>query len=202
MNVYVESNFVLELALQQEQSTSCQDLIRLCACGQIALNVPAYCLAEPYETLARRRKDRHQLKKNVDDALRQLERTSIYAENVKRLEGLTSLLISSTDDEKARLDHIVTRIIEVADVIALEPQIMSEALVGQRQYDFSPQDAIVYASVISHLRACSSEDQSCFLNRNSKDFDDQNVVDELSRWNCKLLTRFDDGLNFVRSRLA
>lgn len=202
MNVYVESNFVLELALQQEQSTSCQELIHLGERGQITLNVPAYCLAEPYETLARRRKERHQLKRNVDDALRQLERTRVYAEHVGRLESLTALLISSADEEKVRLDRVVAKIIDVSDVIPLKPGIMRESIGDQRRYDFSPQDAIVYASVASHLRARSSGDQSCFLNRNSKDFDDQNVVDELNRWRCKLLTRFDDGLSFVRSRLT
>ena len=30
MNVYVETNFVLELAFQQEESTACEDIIKLC----------------------------------------------------------------------------------------------------------------------------------------------------------------------------
>ncbi|SPE35773.1 hypothetical protein SBA3_2300034 [Candidatus Sulfopaludibacter sp. SbA3] len=35
MNVYVETNFLLELALEQEQGESCQDLIRLASGGLI-----------------------------------------------------------------------------------------------------------------------------------------------------------------------
>ena len=54
MNVYVESNFVLELALLQEQHASCEALLRLCEEGGIQLVIPAYSLAEPYETLTRR----------------------------------------------------------------------------------------------------------------------------------------------------
>ena len=46
MNVYVESNFVLELALRQAQSESCLALVDYAAKGRIILIVPAYSLAE------------------------------------------------------------------------------------------------------------------------------------------------------------
>ena len=82
------------------------------------------------------------------------------------------------------------------------PEIIAESLKCQKSFDFSPQDAFVYASVISHIKDSSSARVSCFLNRNAKDFEDQNVVDQLMHLGCKLLTDFDDGLDFVRSRLA
>lgn len=53
MNVYVESNFVLGLALAQEQFESCEEILSLCEAGRIRLDVPAFSLAEPNETLAR-----------------------------------------------------------------------------------------------------------------------------------------------------
>ena len=58
MNVYVESNFVLELALLQEQSASGEAILRLGEEHRVHLVVPAYALVEPYETLARRHKQR------------------------------------------------------------------------------------------------------------------------------------------------
>jgi predicted nucleic acid-binding protein len=75
VNVYVESNFVLELALLQEQHTSCEELMRLCEEGRIQLVIPAYSLAEPYETLTRRHRQRKRMKAELDDQLRQLART-------------------------------------------------------------------------------------------------------------------------------
>ena len=56
MNVYVESNFVLELALLQEQSSSCEEILSLSEDGRIRLVLPAYSLIEPYETLIRKQK--------------------------------------------------------------------------------------------------------------------------------------------------
>lgn len=53
MIVYVETNFVLELALGQEQSDSCREILRLAQSENLSLAVPAYSLMEPYETLIR-----------------------------------------------------------------------------------------------------------------------------------------------------
>jgi hypothetical protein len=53
MDVYVESNFVLEVALLQEQHESCEKIIELSEAAKAHLIVPAYSLVEPYETIAR-----------------------------------------------------------------------------------------------------------------------------------------------------
>jgi len=57
MNVYVETNFVLELALLQEQQESCQQLLNLAEADRINLILPAFSFTEPYETLIRREKN-------------------------------------------------------------------------------------------------------------------------------------------------
>jgi hypothetical protein len=42
--VYAETNFVLELALLQEQSASCEQLLAMAEQGTITLAVPAFCI--------------------------------------------------------------------------------------------------------------------------------------------------------------
>jgi hypothetical protein len=64
----------------------------------------------------------------------------------------------------------------------------------------SPQDAIVYASIIDHLSQ-KSPPKSCFLNKNSRDFDDPDIVEMLERNNCKMLPRFDQGYQYLHSQL-
>jgi hypothetical protein len=66
VNIYVESNFVLELALLQEQHVSCEDILRLCEPSNAQLIIPAYSLVEPYETLIRRHRQRKQMKADLD----------------------------------------------------------------------------------------------------------------------------------------
>ena len=40
MNIYVETNFVLELALEQEQRGSCEQILSLCEEGKAQLIIP------------------------------------------------------------------------------------------------------------------------------------------------------------------
>jgi hypothetical protein len=47
MTAYVESNFVLELPLQQEECEDCSAIVELASQGRLVLVVPAFSLAEP-----------------------------------------------------------------------------------------------------------------------------------------------------------
>jgi hypothetical protein len=61
MNVYVESNFVLEHALEQEEYESCAAIVRLAARHQLKLVVPAFSLAEPHQAIFSKAKTRSRL---------------------------------------------------------------------------------------------------------------------------------------------
>jgi len=69
LNVYVETNFVLELAFDQEQKTQCELILNLCETGKINLIIPAYCLAEPHEKLTRQANHRKELQRSLDNEL-------------------------------------------------------------------------------------------------------------------------------------
>lgn len=200
MNVYVESNFVLEVALVQEQHASCERLLTLCEDGDIQIIVPAYSIVEPYETLLRRQLDRKRLKEALDRELQQLSRTAGYAQQLNGFQASTALLLDSAAEEIKRLEDLRSRLLACGTVIALDASILSEAIRHQAKHGLSAQDAIVYASVLSHLGS-KGVPQSCFLNRDT-DFDDPDVVDELTASRCKLIPRFDSGLSYVSSQLS
>ncbi len=61
MNIYAETNFVLELTFEQEQCSYCQQILSLCEAGQAKLIMPAYSLAEPHEKLTRQSRNRREL---------------------------------------------------------------------------------------------------------------------------------------------
>lgn len=64
----------------------------------------------------------------------------------------------------------------------------------------SGQDAIVLASVFAHLDL-HHPPESCFLNRNAKDFDDPDVRERLEGRGCRFFGRFEDELRYVVSRI-
>jgi predicted nucleic acid-binding protein len=199
LNAYVESNFVLELALVQEQHASCERILALCEAGDIQIIVPAYSIVEPYETLLRRHIDRQRLKEALDRELKQLSRTSDYAQQLSGFQASTALLLDSAEEEIKRLEDLRSRMLTCATVIALEASILSEATRYQARHGLSAKDAIVYASVLSHLGSDAGP-QSCFMTRDS-DFDDPDVVNELKANRCKLIPRFDFGLSYLNALL-
>ena len=54
MRVYVETNFVLELVLEQEDGPACESILRSAEIASITLALPAFSLAEAASSLARR----------------------------------------------------------------------------------------------------------------------------------------------------
>jgi len=199
MNVYVESNFVLELALMQEESASCENLLSLCQASQAILLIPAVSLAEPYETVVRRGKDRKAVSQKVAYELEQLARSKPYQIEVASLQGVSRLLNRSGDEEQQRLYHTRHRLLQMAEIIPLSSEVLSFAAEAQMKLNLSPPDAVVYASVLHHL-SLSQAPKKCFLNRNSHDFSNPEIMDTLNRYGCKMLFSFEKGYNYIRSQ--
>jgi len=109
-------------------------------------------------------------------------------------------MVQSNEEERQRFVNYRERLFNIAEVIALTADILIEAASCEATYDLRPQDAFVYASVIKHLRQYQPQ-LACFLNRNSKDFDSPDIVDELNRFNCRMIPRFDHGYSFLQSQL-
>ena len=192
MNVYIESNFVLELALLQEQHATCEEILRLCESGAARLVVPAYCLMEPYETLMRRQAERKQTKSTLDGQLGQIARTALYKDRRRELESATSLLVDSADDDNSRLESVRSRLLDCAEVAPLEASVLARAAqVG----GLRPKDAVVYASILVHRE--HSTEPGCFVTRDS-DFRDPDLKSELGERDCRLIIGFEAGLQFLR----
>lgn len=201
MNIYVETNFVFELTFEQEQYQSCEDILKLCEQRQAKLIIPAYSLAEPHEKLNRQAKSRRKLQQSLDVELRQLSRTNSYTNRIKSIQDIASLIVQSNEEERNRFIQYRERLLNVAEIVPLNAEILKAAASSEMIYDLTPQDALVYASVIHHLQI-SQPLQACFLNRNFKDFDNPDIIDELSKFNCRMIPRFDRGFSFLQAQTS
>uniref|UniRef100_UPI00405691BE PIN domain-containing protein n=1 Tax=Candidatus Electronema sp. TaxID=2698783 RepID=UPI00405691BE len=200
MNIYAETNFVLELVFRQEQSRSCEQIVALSNEGRIKLILPAYSLVEPYETLIRRHRERRRLKTLLDAELNQLARTDSYAADILHIHPLSHILVRSTEEEADRLEKAHSDLLQIAELIPLTADILRSSAQYQHKHDLSPQDAVVCASVLHHLRQ-NKPAAACFLNKNSKDFDDPDITELFERHNCAMLFRFDHGCQFIINQL-
>ena len=201
MTVYVESNFVLEHSLQQEEYDSCKAIIRIrmASSGQVSLAVPAFSLAEPHFALSGKKRARSQLSNDLRTHLAELGRSRPHRKVPASFEPLAALLVARAQEEPKALRATISELLSTADVIALNTAILKFAAEVQTQYSMSGQDAIVLASVITHLEM-NRPARSCFLNRNSKDFDDPNIRERLEALGCRFFARFEDGLRYIVSQ--
>ena len=200
MIVYVESNFVLELAFLQEESEDCSEILQLAEAQRIELVFPSFCVGEPYETLVRRSKDRDALQTRLSRELADIGRSNQYQEIVEGSSEVIGLLGRSADEAKLRLESALGRILGLAQLIPVDSSLFAHALELQDSRSLSPQDAIVYASVLRHL-STASVGLKCFLNRNSKDFLTPDIDADLSANDCRIIPSFKNGLGFIKSQI-
>lgn len=199
MIIYVESNFVLELAFRQEDYESCENILKLAESGKIALMLPAYCLGEPYERLVRRDRQRRDVHRKLSEELRELARSAPYADAAANLNNLTGLLVESGEQEMSQLNEVLVRLLDIATLIPLDREVLRNALLAQQNFGLSPQDAIVYASV--HSKIVGENAPQCFVNKNTRDFLIPEIEEDFEAHNCRLIGKFSNGLNYARSVL-
>jgi predicted nucleic acid-binding protein len=201
MNIYVETNFVLELVFEQEQCASCEKILELCEAQKANLIIPAYSLAEPHETLIRQKKKRQELQQLLDKELRELSRTKSYKNRLESIEDIKSLIVQSSQEIGENFAKYRESLLKISEIIPLNADILLNAASAEYNYGLTPQDALVYVSVLKHLQE-NKPQQACFLNRNSKDFNDPDMLDELQSLNCKMFDKFDSGYKFLQSKLS
>jgi predicted nucleic acid-binding protein len=196
MNIYVETNFILELAFLQNEHESCDRILTLCEDRRAVLVLPAFCLAESYETLIRRAKSRKETANDLERELRQLGRSRPYKDDIDALQSVVGLLVRSAEEEDRRLISALERISRIAEIVPFEAGIVLSVGACRDKFKLTSQDSIVYLSVLQHLAAAGGAD-ACFINRNRKDFDDPYIEESLASHGCKMLFSFVKGCQYL-----
>lgn len=200
MIVYAESNLVLELALQQAEATACERLLELAAANRIELVLPSLSIAEPYWTCNHRARKREELHTRMVDELRQIGRSLPHAEQVHETSQVVGILLKVSEAERNGLEGALGRLLGASTVADLDSAGYTEAMALQRSRGLEPHDAIIYATVLRHMRGKGGEPK-CFLNRNTKDFLTPEIETDLSALNCTLIPTFADGVAHIEAAL-
>lgn len=198
--MYVESNFVLEHALEQEECDSCSEIIQLASQGRITLLIPAFSLAEPHQAIASKAKARSRLSAELSAQLGELGRSKPHRDMPSTFGVLPVALIERAQFEREGIRRTLTELISTAQIIPLDSATIHSAMRIEDEYALSGQDAIVLASVLAHLETTKPE-ESYFLNRNSRDFDDPDVRERLDALNCQFFAQFAPALARISARL-
>ena len=120
MTVYVESNFVLEIALGQEQSEAAEAILARAERGEVELAFPSFSLSEPFATVTQRSRNRASLSSNFNNHVRDLSRSLPHQPDIALLQPVEGVLVQISQRETDRLVSTVERLLGVAKIIPID----------------------------------------------------------------------------------
>ncbi len=202
MTVYVESNFVLEIALGQEQTKAAQAILDRADRGEITLALPAVSLTEPFSTITHRIRDSEQLRNRLNDHIRQRSRSFPHQADVKAIESAPAFLASIEERELNRLVSVIGRIYAIATVLPIDVQIYADSVAIMHRFRLSPLDGMIYATILGHLKSGGNPGPHFFISRNWRDFDNPRILSELATLDCEFIRSFDVAALRIEQRLS
>lgn len=199
MKVYVETNFIIEMAYHQEQHDCCRSIIQLCAKHGVDLVLPSFCVSESYYELVGKRDSRERLIESMNTESDWLAQSSGVEEKRDSIREAVLALEKRSVIEKRNFASDLLEVLQVATLIPLTEQTVREAMSYETTLGLEEQDAVVYASVISDLRATTQGlDRSLFVTKNTNHFLTlPDIKKELHGFNCRILGNFKDCLDFM-----
>ena len=200
MIVYVEPNYLLELAFEQEQHSECLALLELADAGKITLIIPAFSVGECFERLSRLKQQRLNIQAALRADIRELGRSTKSVPLSEQLSMLTQSLVAGAEDDRQRYDAILIRLLDRAEFIPLTAEVIRDGLATRARFGLSAPDGIVLASVMAHLQQARPA-AAVFVNKNRKDFNNPDIKTALGSLGCDLKMEFRAGIGFVRAVL-
>ena len=191
-HVFVESNFLLELAFRQTDFGFCERIWQGARLAGYSLHVPQYVLGEIFQMLRPLRNERERHLHYVLEQITQHRREDKSDGSAMDFltQQLTTLLEERTQSQTQRLYAVASQVVAIAESQVLTSAIVLEAQTVALAHGLSPQDALVYASVLAKLRELPGQEMKLFVSRNKNDFYKPEIIAELQELSCDFLFSF------------
>ena len=201
MVIYVESNFILEIALQQEQSSYAISILEFAQQGKITLAVPGFALSEPFATIMHRNGERKEVLNTLIKTFNEIKRSKPHGQSMVHVNPVANILRNIEEREWDGLHEGVGQLLSIGISLPFDAKCWVQALLCREIYGLSSQDAIIYASIVIDLQTRSRDEKKCFLSRDSKAFGQDNdrvMKDELDTYNCRYIGSFAKGFDYIQ----
>jgi predicted nucleic acid-binding protein len=192
--LYIESNFVLEIALGREDEATAREILDRAEEGLIQLVVPIFSLCEPYSTVSYRARKRAQEFGAVERQLQDLGRGDVHRELVDAVATPLSDVLNVAVRERETLEDVVGRLLRCARILPFSEASFDAAKLHQVTHGLDASDALIYASVLLDAQEPGRDDPKQFVTRNSADFDREAISEELAAAGCELGFAFADAI--------
>lgn len=205
--VYVETNFLLEIALRQEQAYAARRILELAMTGKIHLHVPSFSISEAVNTITNRiakiKDTEREITQKRKKILRRLKRsrTKVHRQESKRLAESVLDVARVTETELNNLKAVLRTMLRCSTTIELTRALVVASTRAERKYGLAFSDALVFASV-QHDARNRRNVPKYFITRDKKDLGQPDVKNALRRRGVKVVPSFDDGLEAVQASIS
>ena len=200
MNVYVESGFVLTLALQQDDYQASDRILQLARQHRIVLKIPVLSFSEPFATVQYRANNRNRLIAELRREVRELGRTQSHEAMARELVQYTSQMSNVLQMQLDAIEVVLLDLSRICGLLQLDATVLMRASSYKVVHNLRLQDAIILAAIILDLEREQIPDGALFISQNVKDFEVPSVQDALERVNCKYLADFTNAVRFIERR--
>jgi len=207
MIVVVETNFIVELVLQQEQSQACEAIAALCSSSShLRMVIPAFAVAEAGMLLERRKGERRKLVSDLPAHAREMGRTKSLRRVAEIVEELRADLVQAELEEASRWLDLRLRLEDEVEIIPLTGATFAETISIQigREIEQLP-DAIVLASLKGfleeELRASTAPAPVLFVSKDNV-FGTPAVLKQLAALGCTYVNSFVNAEARIRSHIG
>jgi predicted nucleic acid-binding protein len=202
MIVYVESNFVLEMAREQEQAASAKKILELAEDGKIELAFPGFALSEPFSTVIRNRNERNELYNSLVTTLKQLQRSEPHKQIMVDLEPVLVVLDDAIKRDLDSLYSTIERMLSIGRLLETDVSSFRQAVIYQKELGLSELDSIIYSTIITDLGRRPYDEVKRFLSRDKQAFaTNRGIKSKLRSHRCSYIGNFTQGLDFIEHAL-
>ncbi len=198
MLVYIESNFVLEIALQQEEANAALEILALAETSKITLAIPIFALIEPFWSLSFRLKERKELINTLNTQLNQFKRSRLHQNLASTLDPLVNEIDDIGNKENSSLEQIVRRLLLTSKLLETTKLAFEQAINYQNL--FKLQDAVIYSTILSDIQQQVQLEPKYFITRDEI-FKKPKIKAELKQNNCDHIFKFEHGLERIQNQL-
>jgi len=202
MKVYVETNWLLDLALEQERIQASSFVVELAKDKKIQLYLPEISLIEADQKIVRRKLQREILIENLQQEERELKRgrNTRYQAQAAAIGKDITRLIEISEFEREHFNKTVRDISKFLTWLHLDDDCLQKSFDFEERYALNRLDALIYA-VIRADAASDLATEKCFIDYDGH-FKNPELKLDMTGLGITLLGSPEGVENFLRSRLC
>lgn len=205
INVYVETNYLLNIARKQEESLYSSKILELAKNKKINLKLPIYCIPESYMALQRRHEPFKTLKDTaavvLNELTRSLDRSRLHKLTYEAYKNLPTEIVTIIQREVNQLDRAINEVLKSAKTLNCSYKIHKKGIVFRTALDIPHEmDSAAIAAIEEDIKTVKFSRDKVFITADKKMLTVE-LKKLLQQQKCINFSSFRKAYEFIENRI-